>query len=800
MTQPHPNKVLLTQLQQKELHTLEYDKIIAQLQQLTQTAIGNAHAAALLPSADKQTVQTAIEQTDEAVSLLRVAQGLALPKLSTVKQAVKRLEIDASLNAKELANVMQALKTTQALSHFITTTASKYQLALPELKKIIAQLVFLPEVCKRLTQALASDGTILETASSKLKAIKNNQAKTQAEIRSQLASLTHGKTAKYLTNTNITMRQDRYVVAVASEHKNKIAGIVHDQSASGQTLFIEPTTVVSLNNRLNELKVAERSEIKRILAELSGLLMPYTNDLVHNERHLAQLDFINAKARLAQQLHATKPIIDDENNINLRHAWHPLLAFDQAIKNTITLGNDTTTIVITGPNTGGKTITLKTLALNQAMAQAGLFVCASDDSSVGVFDQIFADIGDEQSLEQSLSTFSSHIVHINTILRQATAKSLVVLDEVGAGTDPKEGAILAMSILDELRRRRIYTLASTHYPELKAYGFASEHVINASMEFDLTTLKPTYRLLLGVPGQSNALAIAKRLGMPETVIHHAQQLTPEHSQTLNAMIADLVEQKRIAHQHRVALAEQLKKAEQLHHDLQVAYNDITAQKTQLLEQAKAKANAIVQTTTKQADEVIANLRMQAKNASNVVDEGKIIAAKTTLNQLEQPRNLAKNKVLKRAKAKAQLKENDDVFIPEYGQHGILVKKLSGENWEVQVGMLKLKLNAAQLEKKQPAAEPKAATKPRVKKTRSAAVSAKLDLRGVRYEEAMHQVEQYLDEAVLANLPSVTIIHGKGTGVIRQGVRQLLQRTRTVKDFEYAAPNAGGNGATIVYFK
>lgn len=785
-------------MEKKTLVTLEFAKIKAQLAEYAQTTLGQAAIQHLTPASDYATVKQRLTATKEGVDVVRLAGGMAFVPLVSIEAAVKRLRINANLNGPELAHVLHILIATHSIAHFVDKVIQDHHVELPYLQELCVRLTDLPELRQRLSQTVDSNGTILTSASPLLRSLRQQRQTTQAAIKSTLSSFTHGKKAQALANPTVTVRNDRYVLPVRADHKRSVRGIVHDQSASGQTLFIEPQAVVAQNNRLAQIAVEEKSEINRILAECSALLLPYLDELLANQKQLAQLDFINAKARYATAIKATFPHLTEANHVNLRKAWHPLIGKDQAVANDIVIGKDYNMIVITGPNTGGKTITLKTLGIVQCMAQAGLFIPAAEESIVGVFADIFADIGDEQSIEQSLSTFSSHMVNIIDILHRSDDRSLVLLDEVGAGTDPKEGASLAMALLNQFHQQRATVLATTHYPELKAYGFETAQTINASMEFDDKTLQPTYRLLLNIPGQSNALKIAERLGMPETVIAAAKQMTDPNSQTLNQMIADLVHQKHAADEALAHYQAQLQQAEQLHRDLKSAFNDWQQQKATLLDRAKEQANELVAKSQRQADQIIADLRKQAH--THKVDEGKLIAAKTGLNALEQRRNLAKNKVLRRAKQKQALHENDDVFVPEYGQHGILVRKLDAKHWEVQIGMLKMKLAENQLEKTQPTPEKPAATRAAVKRTRSAQVAPKLDLRGERYENALTQVDRYLDEAILAGYPSVTIIHGKGSGILRQAITKYLRKQRAVKKFEYAPANAGGNGATIVHFQ
>lgn len=786
-------------MNQKVLATLEYYKIREFLSAKTTTEMGQNLANHLVPSQDYDLICENLAQTKEGADILRLKGGIPLANLETVTPQLKRLKIGAVLNGKELAAIGKILRSTGEMRRFFKEITTP-EVPLPTLNQLLIRLESLPELTKTLNLSLEDDGYVRDEASPLLRSLRRQISGTEDEIRQRLVSFTKGSQAKYLTNAVVTMRDDRYVIPVKTEYKKHFGGMVHDQSASGATVFVEPKAIVELNNRLRQQQAKEHEEILRVLRELSQAVAPYTEEIDQNMRILGQLDFVNAKARYAADLKATQPELSAENDIYLRQVWHPLLDTKKAVKNDLAIGKDYKAIVITGPNTGGKTITLKTLGLIQLMGQSGLFIPAGEHSRIGVFTEIFADIGDEQSIEQSLSTFSSHMVNIVEILKHVDDKTLVLFDELGAGTDPQEGAALAISILDAVGAKGSYVVATTHYPELKAYGFERPETINASMEFDVETLQPTYRLLLGIPGRSNALEISLRLGLDTMVVEAARQLTSQSSQDLNEMIADLVEKRHTAEEEAISLNKYLTEAEKLHNDLRKAYNNFVSQRDSLLNQAKAKANEIVENTRKQTADVISDLHKMQQSAGNGVKENELIDAKTRLNKLEQPIHLQKNKVLQRAKAKKIFKEGDEVLVKSYGQRGTLMKKAGNHVWEVQIGILKMKLDEADLEKIAEEKPQKTVNRASVKRSRSVRTSASLDLRGKRYEEAMNEVDRYIDEAIMAGFPSVTIIHGKGTGALRKGITEYLQSNRAVKHFEYAPPNAGGNGATIVSFK
>ncbi|MFT8408356.1 endonuclease MutS2 [Liquorilactobacillus satsumensis] len=783
----------------KSMLTLEYDKIKNNLRQFVTTPMGERQVTKMEPQTQRADVADLLAQTKDGADILRLKGEIPIPKLLEIKQYLKRLDIGATLNGKELAAIGRVLRATNEVRLFFMKLDDE-ELKLASLYEVAARLQVLPEVNKRLLSAIEADGYVTDEASTLLASLRRAISTTENQLRAKLNTLIHGNSAKYLSDAVITIRNDRYVIPVKQEYRTRFGGVVHDQSASGQTLFIEPREIVELNNRLKQQQLSEKDEIARILQELSELVAPYTPELEDNAGILGVFDFVNAKAKYASTLNATEPLLSAENDVYLRHVWHPLLLQKQAVKNDIMLGRDYKAIVVTGPNTGGKTITLKTLGLVQLMGQSGLFIPAFEESRIGIFTEIFADIGDEQSIEQSLSTFSAHMTNIVSILDRIDEHSLVLFDELGAGTDPQEGAALAIAILDYVGAQSSYVVATTHYPELKAYGYERPQTINASMEFDSETLRPTYRLLIGIPGRSNALEISQRLGLQPQIIAQARQLTAGQNQDLNDMIQDLVEKRHQAEEETVGLHHELTKAQQLHQELEAKYETFLQQKNTQLEQARQQANEIVAQATRKSDELIAELRQLRLHASSSVKENQLIDAKTRMNQLRQPTNLKQNRVLRHAKAQQQLRPNDDVLVKSYGQRGVLIRKATEHEWDVQIGILKMRVNDTDLEKIKVAPEKNKKIRTTLSSGSQAHVSTSLDLRGKRYEEALVEVDRYLDAAILAGYPSVTIIHGKGTGALRKGITDYLAQSSSVKSFNFAPPSAGGNGATVVYFK
>ena len=777
---------------------LEFSKIRTQLAEYATSEKGKQMIKELPIEVEAKAIQHKIEETTDGVELLRLKQGIPIPRLKDISFALKRLELEAGLNGRELSDILRVLATTHEVERFFEKVEEE-EISLKRVPRLVEKLESIPEVTHELEASIREDGYVLDSASPTLHGVRVGIQKTEQDIRRQMDQYLSGKNAQYLSDTIITIRNDRYVLPVKAEYKSVFGGTVHDQSATGQTLFMEPQAVVNLNNKLREYQIQEKREVERILWELSQKLMPYTNSLHQNHYVLARLDVVNAKALYAHELKATEPIIDANNYVALWQAWHPLLDREKAVANDIILGEEYQALVITGPNTGGKTILLKTVGVIQLMAQMGLYIPAGENSRVGIFTEIFADIGDEQSIEQNLSTFSSHMSNIVSILKQINDKSLLLIDEIGSGTDPQEGSSLAIAILDYIASKQSYVIASTHYPELKAYGYDRPKTINASMEFDGDTLQPTYQLLLGVPGRSNAFDISKRLGLPSIIIDQARGLLSEEDQDLNAMISDLEQKRRRAQRDADKMRHQLELSTQLLADLQRETEQFQANKARLLEEAKERANTLIEQSQDDADKILSEIReLQLRSKQSTVKEHEMIEKKTALKDLKHEQALKKNKVLRKEKAKKALQVGQSVEVLSFGQRGTLVEKVNDKEWVVQMGIIKMKIAVEDLS---PIAEAQEAKQQViVKSARSSHVSSELDLRGKRYEEAMKDLELYLDAAILANYPRVTIIHGRGTGAIQQGVHKVLRSHRSVASFEFAPMNTGGNGATIVTFK
>ncbi len=785
----------------KIIEKLEYNRIIKQLSDLAITAPAKEQALKLMPSSNFNEVKKSIDQTRVLSNILRVKGPMPITDFKDVRASLKRLKVKANLNGEELGNIFLILSLAKDVSQF-TADLEEREIDTRPIEKTLKNLAIPEDLFKKLNQALEYDGTVKDTASSKLMQLRHDIQSNETDIKNHMNDYISGKHTQYLSENIVTIRDGRYVLPVKQEYKNKFGGVVHDQSASGQTLFVEPQAVLVLNNRQQNLMAQERQEIHRILIELSELAGMYQKEIKNNAEALTQLDFLSAKSKLAKAMKATEPVLNQDHVVKLRKARHPLIDPKKVVPNNIELGTSFDTMLITGPNTGGKTITLKTLGLLQLMAQAGLFITAEEGSQLTIFNEIYADIGDEQSIEQSLSTFSSHMDQIIRIMKDVTEDDLVLIDELGAGTDPEEGASLAIAILDDLRGTQAKIAITTHYPELKLYGYNRARTTNASMEFDLKKLAPTYRLRIGIPGQSNAFAIARQLGMNEAVVDKARSLMNDEDSDINKMIERLTAQTKAAEQLHETLKQNVDQSIALKRQLQNGLDWYNQQVQKQLEKAQEKADEMLAKKRQKADKIINDLEEQ-RRAGGQVRTNKVIEAKGALNKLEREnQNLARNKVLQREKRRHDVSVGDTVKVLSYGQQGVITKKLGDHEFEVQIGILKVKVTDRDVEKISTQAPPKKAERAvrSSRGLRSTRASSELDLRGQRYEEALTNLDRYIDSSLLAGLNTVTIIHGIGTGAIRNGVQQYLKRNRHVKSYSYAPANQGGTGATIVHLQ
>ena len=774
----------------KILETLEFKKIKELFAPYLLTEQGQLELGLLLPTSKKETVASAFLEMRDMQQIFVQHPHFSLAATQDITALTKRLELESDLNIEEFLALKRVLAVTQELKSFYEDLENVH---LEKLDRLFENLVVFPKLQGSL-QAVNDGGFIESFASESLSRIRRKIQENENQVREILQEILKNK-GEMLADQVVASRNGRNVLPVKNTYRNRISGVVHDISASGNTVYIEPRAVVNLNEEIASSRADERYEIQRILQELSDLFRPHAAEIANNAWIIGHLDLVRAKIRFMQETGSVVPDLSEEQDIQLLSVRHPLI--ENAVSNDLHFGPDLTEIVITGPNTGGKTIMLKTLGLAQIMAQSGLPILADKGSRVGIFSQIFADIGDEQSIEQSLSTFSSHMTNIVSILEQVDSESLVLLDELGAGTDPQEGAALAIAILEDLRLRQIKTMATTHYPELKAYGIETNWVENASMEFDTDSLRPTYRFMQGVPGRSNAFEIARRLGLSEVIVGHAQEQTNTDSD-VNRIIERLEEQTLESRKRLDNIREVEQENLKFNRALKKLYNEFNREKETELNKARVEAQEIVDLALSESESILKNLHDKSS-----IKPHEIIEAKTQLKKLApETVDLSKNKVLKQAKKNRAPKVGDDILVTSYGQRGTLVKQLKDGRWEAQVGLIKMTLeeqefNLLKAEKEQ---QPKRKQVNVVKRANTAGPKARLDLRGKRYEEAMEELDAFIDQALLNNMAQVDIIHGIGTGVIREGVTKYLRRNKHVKSFGYAPQNAGGSGATIVIFK
>ena len=782
-------------MNEKALQTLEYDKIIGRLTAHCATSLGREHAQRLRPSRDLREAERLLKETDEAVRAVSLKGAAPLGGIADVRPHLARAKLGGVLQPAELLDIAQVIAGIRKLKRYIA--AAQEEAELPLLADLCEPLTDQKELEREIRRCIDEQGNVMDDASPELAQIRREIRVTENRIREKLESMIRSPSAqKMLQEAIITIRGDRYVLPVKQEYRSHFGGIVHDQSGSGATLFIEPEAVVQLGNKLRELKLAEERETERILRELSGQAGLKADLLTGDTETLGLIDFIFAKAAMANADRAALPKLNAEGFLRLRRARHPLIDPERVVPIDVQLGREYTAIIITGPNTGGKTVTLKTIGLLSLMAASGLFVTAGEGSELCVFDGVYADIGDEQSIEQNLSTFSSHMTNIVSILSRVTPRSLVLLDELGAGTDPAEGSALAVAILEHLHRVGCRIVATTHYSELKAYAFNRAGMINASMEFDEATLRPTYRLLVGVPGRSNAFAIAERLGLPKSIIEHAKGEVSEEELKVDKMIASLQQDRHRAASER-AEAERLRaENENLRRELEDERRKLEEQKAAILAQAREEAQALVAKARREAEEIIAELRKLAMEEQASIREHRLTEAKRRLEEaVPQPQARPRPPAGKREKPQP----GDEVKVYSLGgQRGHVVELAGDGEAVVQLGILKMKVALDDLEvlRKPAVTHPMAKAGSAVKRTRDEHVRTELDLRGLTLDEAINEVDRFLDEAFLANLGQVYIIHGKGTGALRKGVQEFLRRHKHVKSYRLGNYGEGGAGVTV----
>ncbi|KTD84511.1 endonuclease MutS2 [Paenibacillus etheri] len=781
----------------KILHTLEYRKILNKLMQYTQTSMGRMTAEQLRPSGDFEGVKKLLQATDEAANVDRLKGIPSFGGISDIRAALKRASIGGMLGTTELLAVGTTIGGARRVKRFLAAMHEEEKIEfLFSLSDVLSEQKHVEDAIRL---CIDENADVLDTASSELATIRRELRGGETRIREKLDSMIRSSSvAKMLQDQLVTIRGDRFVIPVKAEYRAHFGGIVHDQSGSGATLFIEPESIVAMNNKLRETRLREEREIEIILHRLTALVADIAEEMTYDIDILGELDFIFSKARLARDMKATQPRMNDRGYLKLRKGRHPLIPAEHVVPLDVELGNQYSSIIVTGPNTGGKTVTLKTIGLLSLMSMSGLFIPAEEGSQMCVFDAIYADIGDEQSIEQSLSTFSSHMTNIISILRRMTPKSLILLDEVGAGTDPAEGSALAIAILEHIHRTECRMVATTHYSELKAYAYERKGVINASMEFDVQSLSPTYRLLIGIPGRSNAFAIAERLGLPGAILEHARGEVKEEDLRVEHMIASLEENRLGAEQEHERAESIRREVEELRSRQQQELEKLESQRDKRLEKAEKDASSILEKARKEAEEIISDLRRLAMEEGASVKEHKLIEARRRLDEAEpSPRKKAATR--KPAKAPRTIGPGDEVKVDSLNQKGFVVELSGSKEALVQFGIMKMKVSLDDLE----LLSSKAASVPTplrqattVKRSRDENIRRELDLRGTNLEEAIMETDRFIDEAFLGNLGQISIIHGKGTGVLRTGIQEYLRKHRHVKSYRLGNYNEGGAGVTV----
>lgn len=790
----------------KVLTTLEYNKIIDLLTEKADSEPGKKLCRDLVPSTDLSAIRTAQRETKDALARLFRIGSTSFGSNRDLGFSIRSLEIGSSLSMSELLKLASFLDNVSR----IKTYGKKEREDLPNdsLDAYFEGLTPMTQLANEINRCILSEEEMADDASPRLKSIRRSKLSTNEKIHSQLTSMVNGAYRTFLQDAVITMRDNRYCIPVKAEYKSQVSGMVHDQSSTGSTFFIEPAAVVNLNNQLKELDLQEQEEIEVILGDLSSQAAVHTSELAADQKIMTTLDFIFAKAKLAMEQNATEPIFNTEHYIQIRKGRHPLLDKKKAVPIDVRLGKDFDLLVITGPNTGGKTVSLKTVGLFTLMGQAGLHIPALDRSELSIFSEVYADIGDEQSIEQSLSTFSSHMTRVVHILQHADADSLCLFDELGAGTDPTEGAALAIAILNYLHDRGIRTMATTHYSELKIYALSTNFVENACCEFDVETLRPTYRLLIGIPGKSNAFAISSKLGLSDEIIHAAKEQISKEDESFEDVIADLEQSRVTIEKEQQEIAEYKERIRTLQEQLQKKNEKIDQAKDKILRDANEKARAILQEAKDVADETIRDFNKAGASADIKELEKKRQKVRDKIN--EKNRKLALGNTQKKpADQKTvdpkKLKKGDSVKIISMNLKGIVNTLPDARgNLFVQCGIMRMQTNVNDLvpvkEETITAPALQRTNTGKLKMSKSFSVSSEINLLGCTVDEAIAKLDKYLDDAYLAHLPSVRVVHGKGTGALRNAVQSHLKRLKYVKEYRLGEYGEGDAGVTIVTFK
>ncbi len=778
----------------RSLNALEYPKIIAKLEAKAATAMGKELTAALVPTTRLELAESWQAETREGLDLFRISGGVSLGGVKELRPALKRLDKAGVLSIEQLLDIANTIYAGRRVKRSLLSFAKPN--LIPKLFELAGVIEDLSNLEKAILAAIDENGEIKDSASPELNRIRQKISSSEAKLKSKLESIIKSPVNQSkLQDPIVTIRNNRYVIPVKQEHRMHFGGIVHDQSASGATIYVEPAAIVEINNQLREAIINEEKEIEKILQHLSAQAMAEQEILMLNVEALAQIDFIQSKAELAEEMRATKPLLNKDGWLNLRKARHPLIAKDEVVPIDVELGRDYRAIVITGPNTGGKTVSLKTIGLLSLMAMAGLHLPVEEGSVASLYSAVYVDIGDEQSIEQSLSTFSSHMTNIISILAEFDENSLILLDELGAGTDPTEGAALAIALLEYIRSVGASVVATTHYSELKAYAYNNPGVVNASVEFCVETLRPTYRLMIGAPGRSNAFLIAKRLGLDDEIIEVAKEQLNQDDRQVESMIAILEENRSLAEKERIAAEELRKQAARTSSELEDRLAHFELEREKIYTDAQREAEEIVEKAKKTAETVINDLRQFALAEEVSVKEHRLIEMK---KQLDSAIPEQKKKRIRKPD-KSELKVGDDVHVLSFDRRGTILDQLSAGEFLVQIGSLKLKLERSELSFLPKETEVKSFVGTSFRRSESN-VRPEIDLHGYNVEDAIAELDTYLDKAFLQGYSQVTVIHGMGTGKLRAGLQDFLRRHPHTKELRPGRHGEGGGGVTVVTFK
>ena len=779
------------------LEKLEYNKILEKLQTFCKTYLGKEEVKKLQPYTKEEEVKEKLKETDEAINMIYKTGNIAISEIADNTDGINILKAEGVLSAKKILEIVQVLKVSETLKKYFQKEYINNQDFLI-LSELFNNLYTNNNIVEKISKSIIDEETIADEASPELHSIRKKKIKITGQIREKLNTIIHSSQyAKKIQENVITIRNNRYVIPVKEEYKQDVKGFIHDISSTGSTVFIEPISVLEMNNEINRLKIEESQEIEKILQEISQTLYPYINEIEKDIDLIGKIDFIFAKAEYAKSTKSNIPKISDKKEIELKNARHPLIEEEKVVPISLTLGKEFQTLLITGPNTGGKTVTLKTVGLLNAMASSGLAIPADNATSIHVFDNIYADIGDDQSISDSLSTFSSHMKNIENILKNATENSLVLVDELGSGTDPIEGAELAISILQELESRKILTIATTHYPELKKYALTTDGFENASVAFNIETLTPTYKLLVGIPGRSNAFEISQKLGLDENIIKNAKERINKNEIHFEEILKNIYDDKEEIEKEKEIIKAQLEEANKINEKAKTEYTQIEEKKNKILEKAKQEARNMLLETKEEINEVMKNIE-NAKNSKEL---------NNTRNKInDKIKEISKNtQKIEKSTEQEEIKPEDiqinqEMYIKSFGQNGIILSRPS-KNKEVmvQIGSMKINVPINQLQKiKEKTKKSSTISYSNIAKAKNA--HTEINIIGFTVEEARQVVEKFLDDSSLANLKTVRIVHGKGTGKLRDGIHQILRKNPHVDNFRLGTYGEGEMGVTIVELK